>query len=314
MKGRTLISNPDKISSGLMDRVNNCPNYNYIQREKLVSNASKRSRTELHSVSDAEFITKYPEVEMQTGNLCLDDIREIDSEPSFYHVYQRSVNKEKIFHSWIDALVFISILHTTALKSKVEISALCLMDNHLHLLVKANAKALSSLVQDYTIPFAKSYNKEYGKTGPLFSKRFGRAEKYQVKFIRTCIAYIFNNPVEAHKCSKAEKYAWNLLAFGYSSNPFSETLSLPSARSCMRQAVRQIKALCSRGKSLSYPMLKHLFQLLNKREALQLRDLILRSYNPINYDLIISLYGSLKNAMIAINSNTGAEYDIQEDD
>jgi len=61
-------------------------------------------------------------------------------------------------------------------------------------------------------------------------------------------------------------------------------------------------------------MLKHLFQLLNKREALQLRDLILRSYNPINYDLIISLYGSLKNAMIAINSNTGAEYDIQEDD
>ena len=82
----------------------------------------------------------------------------------------------------------------------------------------------------------------------------------------------------------------------------------------MRQAVRQIKALCSRGKSLSYPMLKHLFQLLNKREALQLRDLILRSYNPINYDLIISLYGSLKNAMIAINSNTGTEYDIQEDD
>lgn len=327
MKGRTLIYNPNNNTSSNSDRTNNCLYNNCITRNNSALITFKVPRNDLHysnisavgtyassETAVSELIMNYPEVEIQSGSLNPTAFRETSTEKSFYHIYQRSIDKDKIFHSWIDALVFISILWTRTLKSNAEIYALCLMDNHIHLLIRADIRTLSTFVQDYTITFAKVYNKEYGKTGPLFSKRFGRAEKYKVKYLKTCLAYIFNNPVEAHKCSKAEEYVWNLLAFGYSSHPFSDTLDITRARSCMRQAARHIKALHSRREALSFQMLKHLFKPLGKQECLQLRDLILRIYNPTDYSLVTSLYGSMKKALTAINSNTGSEYNIKEDD
>lgn len=234
---------------------------------------------------------------------------------SCYHIYQRSVDREKIFCSSMDVLVFLTILKMIAKRFSVDVYALCIMLNHTHLLVKAaDEKTLSYFVHGYTSLFSRLYNKAHKRSGALFSTPYGRSWKYSDKYIRSSIAYIFNNPVEASICKKAEEYVWNLLAFRDSNHPFSERLDISQSRSCVRQTVKEIKAAYSRNEYLNYTVLRHLFKGTSEKEALQIRDLILNTYNPINYDALSILFGDMKHAIIAINSNTGAEYDIAEDD
>ena len=232
-----------------------------------------------------------------------------------YHVYQRSWDKSVVFSSGKDALVFISIVKVKAIELGVKVYALCLMDNHIHMLVRVRDKSsLHRFVTDYTSWFAKVYNKRHQRIGMLFSSPFGRSYKRTDKYVRNCISYINNNPVEAGKTSNIEEYVWNLFSFGKSSHPHSEALDLSRSRKCIRFCCRVLRAEFGRGRYLSYELLDEVFSKTDKREAVQLVDYILNLYNPLDFSAINSLYGNLDKASLAINSNTGSEYDIAEDD
>ncbi len=234
---------------------------------------------------------------------------------SSYHIYQRSYDKSNIFLSGKDALVFISIVKLKAMKLGVVVYAICLMDNHIHMLVKVrDGGTLRKFVMDYTSQFAKVYNKRYKREGILFSSPFGRAYKKTDKYVRNCISYINNNPVEAGKTKAIEEYVWNLFSFGRIGHPHSEALNLSKSRNFIRTYCRLIRAELSRGHYIPYEMLDELFSKANKRETSQLLDYILNLYNPVDYSAINALYGSLDKASIAMNYNTGAEYEIAEDD
>ena len=232
-----------------------------------------------------------------------------------YHVYQRSSDKSIIFKSGKDALVFISIVKVKAMKLGALVYAICLMDNHIHMLVKVRDKyTLHRFVTDYTSLFAKLYNKRHNRSGMLFSTPYGRAYKKTDKYIRNCISYINNNPVEANKTKNIEDYIWNLFSFASSSHPHSEALDLSKARKGIRFCCRVLKAEQSRGRHLTYELLDEVFSKADKKETSQLVDYILNLYNPVDYSAINTLYGNMDKASLAINANTGSEYEIAEDD
>lgn len=52
---------------------------------------------------------------------------------------------------------------------------------------------------------------------------------------------------------------------------------------------------------------------LNDIEREQLVDYIITLYNPVDYDALLEYYESFESMVIAINSNTGSEYDIREE-
>ena len=68
------------------------------------------------------------------------------------------------------------------------------------------------------------------------------------------------------------------------------------------------------GSPLTYACQGKLFKELNAYEKSQLTDRIISLHNCLDYAAIANMYGGdINNAIIAINANTGNEYDIPED-
>ena len=92
------------------------------------------------------------------------------------HIYQRTINRFNIFYDMSDYLSYFTIFSMTAIKSEVLVLGLCLMIDHIHMLVSAPDKTtLSRFISSVTSVFVRQYNTDIGRTGPLFEKRFGSA-------------------------------------------------------------------------------------------------------------------------------------------
>ena len=65
---------------------------------------------------------------------------------------------------------------------------------------------------------------------------------------------------------------------------------------------------------MAYELLDEVFSGTEKNEISQLTDYILNLYNPVDYSATKGLYGNMDKASLAMNANTGSEYEIAEDD
>ena len=235
-------------------------------------------------------------------------------EDEVHHIYQRTINRFNIFYDLEDYLVYYTIFSIAARQYEVTILGLCLMFDHIHMLIKSDARVrMSEFVRQVTCMFAREQNNEVGRKGSLFQARFGSAPKKGLKLIRTAIAYLFNNPVEKRLCSRAEEYRWNFLAYALSPHPFSDPLILGRASLSLKRAVKEVDLAKSEDRHLRYVQLKRLLSKLDEREKMQLVDHIISIYKPFDYEEVIACYGSYEDMLTAINSNTGSEYDIKED-
>ena len=235
-------------------------------------------------------------------------------EDEVHHIYQRTINRFNIFYDLEYYLVYYTIFSIAARQYEVTILGLCLMFDHIHMLIKSDARVrMSEFVRQVTCMFAREQNNEVGRKGSLFQARFGSAPKKGLKLLRTAIAYLFNNPVEKRLCSRAEEYRWNFLAYALSPHPFSDPLILGRASLSMKRAVKEVDLAESEDRHLRYVQLKRLLSKLDEREKMQLVDHIISIYKPFDYEEVIACYGSYGDMLTAINSNTGSEYDIKED-
>ena len=230
------------------------------------------------------------------------------------HVYQRSISGYNIFYEIEDYLVYYTIFSVLSLKYRITVYGLCLMIDHLHSLCSAAEKPLlARFFSAVTMRFVKEYQREHRTTGPIFSPRFGSAPKLGLKFLRTAIAYLYNNPVERYLCRFAQDYRWNFLAYGNSDCPFSEELVVRKASVYLQKSLKEVDGALRRGEFLSYTLLRRLFAKLNTKEKNQLVDYIIKKYSVIRYDVLVTkCYDGYSNMLTAINSNTGSEYDINE--
>ena len=230
-----------------------------------------------------------------------------------HHIYQRTIMGFNIFYDLEDYLVYYTIFATAVRQYGVVIWGLCLMYDHIHMLMTAESKVMmSEFIRQVTSMFAREQNNDTGRKGSLFQSRFGSASKIGLKKIRTAIAYLFNNPVEKNLCHRAEEYRWNFLAYAKSKYPFSEMISLNKASAPLRKALKEVDICESQNRHLRYMQVRRMFGKLELDERMQLLDYIISKYNPINYEELIGCYSSYEDMLIAINSNTGSEYDIKE--
>lgn len=232
-----------------------------------------------------------------------------------HHVYQRPVDGIVLFHTRMDFLVFITIFFTVKQKHPVRILGVCPMIDHLHGVLEADTKEdLSAFVQEYTSKFVKEYNYSMDRaSGRLFPRRFGCAPKRDDKKARTAISYLYNNAPERKLCNRAIEYQWNLLAYASDNHPFSEPIDLTKRSWAMRKAMSTVQAFHRKGDYLGYAVLGRIFKGLSRKETLQLTDFILITYCDVDFERAIAFYGSLDEMIIAIDSNTGSEHDIQEE-
>ena len=233
----------------------------------------------------------------------------------YHHIYQRTIHGELLFYSVFDRLVFYTLYATLEKHYKIVSLAVALMFDHFHTLIKAmDRPTLSRFLGTLTSQYALAFNRDSGRHGPMFQKVFGSAIKIGEKKTRTCIAYIYNNSVEKRIYTRAESDPWNFLAYLNSSHPFSEPVSEKDASERLLLSMSIVKSSAKRNASLSYDQLRSLFDTLSDKEAGQLLDHIISCYLPIDKDNMINHFKSYEDMVLAINSFTGSEYDIREDD
>lgn len=230
------------------------------------------------------------------------------------HTYQRSVSGFNIFYEVEDYLVYYTIFSVMSRRYGMVVYGLCLMIDHIHTLTSTSScKTFSKFMSNVAIQFVKEYNRYHNRVGPLFSECFGSAPKAGLKRLRTAIAYLFNNPVERLLCKRAQEYRWNFLAYAASDNPFSDPLVLKKASRGLRRALKEVDGTLKRNEYMTYVQLKRMFVGMDARETKQLIDYIIVRYNIIRYeDLTTKCYDGYENMLMAINSNAGSEYEVQE--
>jgi putative transposase len=134
-----------------------------------------------------------------------------------YHVYNRGVNRQRLFHSDDNYVYFLrkareyllgepksasildaqSIQDASAWQRPLTILAWCLMPNHFHLLVRLNCEDFSTRMKSLGKSYTQAINRAESRTGPLFGGRFQAIHVPDVVYLLHLSRYIHRNPVEA---------------------------------------------------------------------------------------------------------------------
>ncbi|MEX2028313.1 MAG: transposase [Candidatus Curtissbacteria bacterium] len=161
----------------------------------------------------------------------------------YYHIYNRGVNKQKIFHDKTDCIRFIflilyfqspvtfpqigravkyfvkhSVFDTNAenipkiIKSRfVELIMFCLMPNHFHLVLKeVEEGGIARYMQRVLNSYSKYYNAKYQKSGHLFQGPYCAVHIKDDRQLMYLSAYIHKNSRELSEWKNREDlYPWS---------------------------------------------------------------------------------------------------------
>ncbi len=169
---------------------------------------------------------------------------------SFYHVFNRTNNREDLFHSEENRRYFLEKFATYLLPF-LSVYAYCLLDNHFHFLVRIREEEalekhlhqlakqtiiqkklldqpahlrswdelISSQFQRFFTSYAMSVNKEWGRKGNLFYRPFKRVAVENEGYFTKLIYYIHANPKKHGMQTAFRGYSWSSYATILSDHP-----------------------------------------------------------------------------------------------
>lgn len=139
-------------------------------------------------------------------------------ENSYYHLYNRGVDKRIIFQDQSDCAVFLRLLKQylspkedlpsflnpsvrldrimrTNMHGEMEMLAFALMPNHFHLLVRqAQVNGITKFMTRLATSYAMYFNKKYGRIGHLFQERYKAVLVLDDDYLLHLSRYIHLNP------------------------------------------------------------------------------------------------------------------------
>ena len=130
------------------------------------------------------------------------------SKSQVYHVMLRGNNRQKIFIDEDDKKKIIDILQTIKANNACHIYAFCVMDNHMHLIIKEGYDSLSRLIKRIAVSYAYYFNKKYKRVGHVFQDRYRSENIEDDRYLLSAIRYIHQNPMKAG-VSTCEEYCWS---------------------------------------------------------------------------------------------------------
>lgn len=145
----------------------------------------------------------------------------VKSKSRIYHIMLRGANRQEIFHDDDDRITLLDILNKYKIKSEIILYAWCLMDNHVHLLIKEGKEDISITMKRIGVSFVKYYNWKYRTIGHLFQDRFKSENVETIRYLLTVIRYIHQNPVKAGIVTRPDEWRWSSCQgyYGKSSYP-----------------------------------------------------------------------------------------------
>ena len=133
------------------------------------------------------------------------------SASGYLHLIVRGIGRQALFEERADYQFFLSILRRYARETGVSVCAYCLMENHVHLLVRDPEELAPQLMKKLGVSYSAYFNKKYDRCGHLFQDRYRSEAVEDDAYLLTVFRYILNNPAKAGICP-ASAYAWNSYA------------------------------------------------------------------------------------------------------
>ncbi|MGQ0636516.1 MAG: transposase [Planctomycetaceae bacterium] len=136
----------------------------------------------------------------------------------YYHVYNRGVNRERIFFDKENYAYFLRkfreyVTHPTSPKGGVRhaavVLAYCLMPNHYHFLLQVASAEFSTAMQLLGQSYAQAINRRLDRTGPLFESRFQAVHVDRESYLLHLSRYIHLNPVAAGLVTAPEAWEYS---------------------------------------------------------------------------------------------------------
>jgi REP element-mobilizing transposase RayT len=130
---------------------------------------------------------------------------------SYYHIYNRGNNKEKVFKTSSDKSFFVRLLYKYRNETDLVLDTYTIMDNHFHLIVRTgnHPDMLIQFMQKVCTSYAMITNRKYGRIGHIFQGRYNAKYLRYKKDLKQVRRYIKQNPVKEGLVKKAKDYPWS---------------------------------------------------------------------------------------------------------
>lgn len=133
----------------------------------------------------------------------------LEYEGAFYHVVQRGNNREFIYLTPQYRDFMVEQLRNAVEVDGLEVFAYVIMSNHYHLLMRTSSEPLQKVMHRMNTRYAKWYNSERERTGPVFESRYKAILIQNEAYLLQVAKYIHRNPVRAKLCGHPREYLWS---------------------------------------------------------------------------------------------------------
>lgn len=129
-----------------------------------------------------------------------------------YHVLNRANRKAVVFHETSDYLAFMHLIAKAQLRLEIPLLAICLMPNHVHLVVRPNGDGdIPRWMQWLFTTHASHYHRKHGTTGHVWQGRYKHFPVQGDHHLLTLIRYVERNALRANLVKRAEEWRWGSL-------------------------------------------------------------------------------------------------------
>jgi putative transposase len=216
------------------------------------------------------------------------------SNTGIYHIMLRGIDKRNIFFDDEDRTKFMENMtraqDTDTGIARFEIYGYCLMDNHIHLLLK-EIEEIGTVIKRITVGYVGWNNRKYERTGHLFQNRYLSETVETESYLLTVLRYIHQNPVKAGMVKSVKDYDWSSYEHYYHYYNGQDTFvngDLIKAYFATFQSFSEFMIAKNDDKCLEYSRIE-------RYNDKSLRELIYKKYDV---DKLYSASGEEKNALI----------------
>jgi putative transposase len=126
------------------------------------------------------------------------------------HVIQRGHNRAACFFDPADYSFYLEQLTVLAPDTGCAVHAICLMTNHVHLLLTpTTAESCAQLIKHLGQRYVQHVNRTYRRSGTLWEGRFRSCLIESEDYLLACYRYIELNPVRAALVRHPRDYPWS---------------------------------------------------------------------------------------------------------
>lgn len=130
------------------------------------------------------------------------------TEPGFYHIINRGVERRNVFLDEDDFHRFLSILNQEFKFFDIVLHCFCLMTNHYHLLLETKQPNISDAMKRVNSLYSIYFNKKYKRSGHLWQGRFTSYYLYDDVHFWYVSKYIERNPIAANMVNAIDEYQY----------------------------------------------------------------------------------------------------------